>query len=134
VAGVVLEVIDDVLDDLQRFSRSGQFDLILKKLVQIESAPLLVGQPLGGDLATFRKLTFGNRNWRIIFRTAPDGASVSVWVIGDRDDMECYELAKQRVKALGDNPHRQTLEEAIEFFDRQRGKKDDTEAGSAPTS
>jgi len=121
----VLEVIDDVLDDLQRFYTSGNFPLILKKIGQIERNPLQTGLPLGGNLATFRKITFGKRNWRIIFRTTPDGQNVSIWVIGDRDDMECYELAKQRVAALGDNPHRQTIEQAIELFDRERAKKRD---------
>ena len=120
-----LLVVDDVLDDLRRFQRSGEFPRILKKLLQIAADPINCGQPLGRELSTFRKLTFGNRNWRIIFRPDVDGSSVTVWVIGDREDMECYEMAKKRIEALGDSPVRQTLSDAAATFDESLSRVSD---------
>lgn len=116
MAGV--EVIRAVVDDLDRFRTSGHLPAILKKLLQIERNPKTTGHPLGSDLATYRKLTFGDRGWRIIFRPEADGSGALVWVIGDRDDMECYKLAKKRIAAMGDHPFRVRLDAAVELFDR----------------
>jgi hypothetical protein len=114
--------IDDALDDLERFRRSGEYPRILKKLSQIEADPLNVGKPLGQALAIFRKLTFGDRQWRIIFHPDKDGSAATVWVIGDRDDMECYRIAKKRLSALGDSPHRAILAEAVATFDEAHAR------------
>lgn len=115
---MALSLIDDALDDLQRLSRSGNLALILKKLAQIEADPQQVGHPLGGELMTFRKLVFGNRQWRIVFR--PDQSEAVVWVIGSRDDMECYELAKKRIAQFGDTAVRRSLSQAMEILDRSQ--------------
>jgi hypothetical protein len=46
----------------------------------------------------------GDREWRIIFTTNPDETTATVWVVGDRDDAACYELATRRVEALPKDP------------------------------
>ena len=43
----------------------------------------------------------GGRDWRIIFTTDRENTVATVWVIGDRDDGECYAEAARRVEALG---------------------------------
>jgi hypothetical protein len=39
-------------------------------------------------------------------RADPEGSGATVWVIGDRADLECYEIAKRRIATLEDSPHR----------------------------
>jgi mRNA interferase RelE/StbE len=88
----------------------------------IEQAPAEVGEPLSRELATFRKLVFGDRTWRIIWRPEKDG-SATVWVIGDRDDEACYEQAMARIDSLGDNPRRETLSTVIGRLNQRRAAR-----------
>ena len=45
-----------------------------------------------------------------------------MWVIGDREDLECYRIAKKRIAALGDSPHRANLAEAVATFDEAHAR------------
>ncbi len=69
---------------------------------ELEVEPSKRGQPLGsksgGNLTGLRKLVVGDRQFRIVFQLEQDGTVVVVWVIGERADDRCYELALARVK------------------------------------
>src|SRR5713101_5424687 len=98
---VRVELIDEAVDDLVRYSDSGNLPLLLKKLIRLEEVGKEAGLPLGGSLAGWRKIVVSDRNWRIIFTTNPENTVATVWVIGDRNDAECYDVAERRVRALG---------------------------------
>lgn len=107
---VRVELIDEAVQDLQRYAESGNLPLFLKKLLRLEAVGKDAGQPLGGPLTRWRKIVVGDRDWRIIFTMNTDETVATVWVIGDRADAECYAEAQQRVKDLrGTVPEADTL-------------------------
>lgn len=96
-----VELIEEAVEDLRRYAETGNLPLFLKKLLRLEEVGKDAGLPLGGGLTTWRKIVVGDRNWRIIFTTDPKETVATVWVIGNRDDAQCYEDARRRVAALG---------------------------------
>jgi mRNA interferase RelE/StbE len=98
---VRVELIDEAVEDLARYAHSGNLPLFLKKLIRLEEVGEDAGLPLGKGLAGWRKIVVGDRNWRIVFTTNPEKTVATVWVIGDREDSECYDVAQRRVQALG---------------------------------
>ena len=98
---VRVELIDEAVEDLVRYAEAGNLPLFLKKLIRLEEVGKDAGLPLRGDLAGWRKIIVGDRDWRIIFTTDPQDTVATVWVIGDRNDARCYEDALRRVQALG---------------------------------
>lgn len=98
---VRVELIDEAVEDLLRYAESGNLPLFLKKLIRLEEVGKDAGRPLGGGLTGWRKIVVGDRNWRIIFDTDPEETVATVWVVGDRDDAECYKEAHRRVMDLG---------------------------------
>ena len=98
---VRVELIDEAAEDLVRYAETGNLPLFPKKVIRLEEVGKDPGLPLGRSLTGWRKMVVGDRNWRIIFTTNPEETVATVWVIGDRDDAECYEAAQRRVRALG---------------------------------
>lgn len=98
---VRVELIDEAVEDLIRYAESGNLPLFLKKLIRLEEVGKDAGRPLGGALTGWRKIVVGDRNWRIIFDMDPEETVATVWVIGDREDSECYDEAQRRVEELG---------------------------------
>lgn len=96
-----VELIDEAVEDLARYAASGNLPLFLKKLIRLEEVGRDAGLPLGGGLTGWRKIVVGDRSWRIIFTTDPADTVATVWVIGDRDDAACYEVAERRIRNLG---------------------------------
>jgi hypothetical protein len=98
------------------------FPHLLAKLVRLEEVGKDVGLPLGKALTNWRKIVVGDRAWRIIFITNQEETVATVWVIGDRDDAACYELATRRVEALPkDQAHNTSLAGVMyELSQRQR--------------
>ncbi len=100
-----VEVTSDAAEDVRELDGSER-KAVLKALVKLGTEPDKRGQPLGsragGNLATFRKLVVGNRDLRVIYRVAPDGTLVVVFVVAHRADDECYELAAARLKLYED--------------------------------
>ena len=94
-------MIDEAVEDLVRYTETGNLPLFLKKLIRLEEVGPEAGLPLGRGLTGWCKIVVGDRNWRITFTTDPRETVATVWVIGDRDDAECYEAAQRRVRALG---------------------------------
>jgi mRNA interferase RelE/StbE len=99
---VRVELIDEAVVDLAGLAESGNIKQFFKKLLEIEANGAMAGEPLGRNLVGWRKLTVGNRNWRIIFRVSPDETVALVCVVGDREDAACYEEAERRAKEKND--------------------------------
>lgn len=99
---VRVELIDEAVVDLAGLAESGKLKLFCKKLLEIEAHGNKAGEPLGRQLVGWRKLTVGNRNWRIVFRVDPEEEVALICVIGDREDSACYEEAQRRAKEAGD--------------------------------
>lgn len=74
---------------------------VVKKLLQINRDPSQMGEPLGGQLAGYRRLEADRKNLRIIWRVAEDGTAL-VWLVGARSDDECYEEMVERLNSLGE--------------------------------
>ncbi|WP_137724130.1 type II toxin-antitoxin system RelE family toxin [Prescottella subtropica] len=102
-----IELTDDAKDDLADLDKSAQ-KLVVKALRKLESEPSKRGQPLGSrassDLTGFRKLVVGDRQCRIIYRVDADDTVVVIWVIAERADDKCYELAKSRLATWDNRP------------------------------
>ncbi|HET7770283.1 MAG TPA: type II toxin-antitoxin system RelE/ParE family toxin [Chloroflexota bacterium] len=98
---VRVELIDEAVEDLARYVQSGNLPLFLRKLIRLEEVGENAGLPLGRGLTGWPKIIVGDRDWRIIFTVNPEKTVATVWVVGDREDAECYEVAQRRVAALG---------------------------------
>ena len=98
---VRVELTDEAVADLVRYAETGNLPLFLKKLIRLEEVGKDAGLPLGRGLTGWRKIVVGDRNWRIIFTTDVEETVATVWVIGDRDDAECYADAQRQIQAAG---------------------------------
>jgi len=122
---VRVELTDDAVADLARYVETDVFPRLLAKLVRLEEVGKDAGQPLGRDLAGWRKIVVGDRNWRIIFTTDPDETVATVWVIGDRADDAVYAEAQSRVATLAKaQPHAASLAAVMfQLSEAQRSAK-----------
>ncbi|MBA3642571.1 MAG: hypothetical protein H0W59_00660 [Chloroflexia bacterium] len=112
---VRVELIPEAVEDLSGYARTGNLPLFVKKLLRLEEVGPDAGLPLGRGLTGWRKIVVGDRDWRIIFTTDPDTTVATVWVIGDRDDAECYDIAQRRVDALAKTQPRAASLAAVMF-------------------
>ena len=94
-------------EDIRDLDRAAQ-SLVLKALKKLETEPEKRGLPLGskagGNLTSFRKLVVGKQQYRVIYRVEADGDVCVVWVIGERADDACYELAMSRLETYNSDP------------------------------
>jgi mRNA interferase RelE/StbE len=120
---VRVELIDDAIADLAKHAESGKLKSFFKKLLEIEANGLQAGEPLGRDLVGWRKITVGNRDWRIVFRVDRAETVATVCVIGDRDDGACYEEAKRRADDIEDADAASLAESMMELFGSRRERK-----------
>jgi mRNA interferase RelE/StbE len=120
---VRVELIDDAVADLAKHAESGKLKLFFKKLLEIEAKGSRAGEPLGRDLVGWRKLTVGNRDWRIVFRVDKAEAVATVCVIGDRDDGVCYEEAKLRAERLDNDDAASLAESMMELLGSRKERK-----------
>ncbi len=96
----------------------------LKKMLLLETDPH-AGQPLLGTLIGYRKLTVGNRDWRLIWRVTTDerGTTIvdiaEVWAVGARSHAAVYAEMTARVATLPDNPTRRSLHSVITELGRR---------------
>lgn len=124
-----VRLIDPAVDDLARLVRLDPQILrqVLKKLLLLERNPD-AGEPLLGALVGFRKLTVGDRHWRIIWRTTTDGLGhvvveiAEIWAVGARADAAIYAEMEGRVADLPDNPRTQALADVIATLGRAVGE------------
>lgn len=117
----VVRFIDAAFADLQRLARKGDPQVVrwaLKKCLLLERNPE-AGEELRGGLIGYRKLTVGDRDWRIVWRVTHDDAGrpivdvAEVWAVGARSDSEVYAEMEGRVVTLSANPATVPLAEVI---------------------
>lgn len=108
----------------------------LKKMLLLERSPD-AGEPLLGELIGWRKLTVGDRDWRVVWRVSTDteGAVTvtiaEVWAVGARTDAEVYVEMTDRVAAAGQSPTTLALAEVIQILGRH-AQRDDLQPAVEP--
>jgi len=120
---VRVELIDDAIADLAKHAESGKLKSFFRKLLEIEEKGPEAGEPLGRDLVGWRKITVGNRDWRIVFRVDNQSEVATVCVIGDREDGVCYEEAKQRIDKVKNTDAASLAESMMALFGSRKERK-----------
>jgi mRNA interferase RelE/StbE len=120
---VRVELLDEAVADLAKLAEGGKLPLFLKKLVEIEKKGAQAGDPLGKGLVGWRKLTVGNRNWRIVFRVDGNAEVATVCAIGDREDEECYHEASRRAKEAANADAVSLAESMLEVVGSRKARK-----------
>jgi len=119
---------DPAIEDLRQLLRLDPSVLrkVLVKILMLERNAE-AGEPLLGELMGWRKLTVGDRNWRIIWRTKRDESGgqmieiAQIWAIGARSDSEIYEEMKERISVAPASVNTTTLKDVIEMFGPKAG-------------
>ena len=120
---VQVQFIEPAIEDLVRLSKKNKELLrqVLKKILLIERNPL-AGHPLLGGFIGWRKLTVGDRHWRIIWRTHIDESGTviieiaEIWAIGARADSKIYKELRNRLDTLAPDQKVQSLKEVIAYL------------------
>jgi mRNA interferase RelE/StbE len=120
---VRVELIDDAIADLAKYAESGRLKAFFVKLLEIEQKGSEAGEPLGRDLVGWRKITVGNRDWRIVFRLDKRRELATVCVIGDREDGACYEEARQRMGKVENTDAASLAESMMALFGSRKERK-----------
>ncbi|UYM05117.1 type II toxin-antitoxin system RelE/ParE family toxin [Solicola gregarius] len=126
VPGCVARLTDDAVEDLRALFKTDPQIVrwAFKKMLQIERDPS-AGHPLLGSLIGYRKIIFGDRDWRVVWRVAQDEAGdfrvevAEVWAVGYRKDSEVYAEINQRVADADSSPKTKALTEVVELFAKQ---------------
>lgn len=129
-----VRLIEPAVDDLSALLRVDPQIVrqILKKLLLLERDPS-AGNPLLGQLIGWRKLTVGDRHWRIVWRVTTDDTIgqvveiAEVWAAGVRSDGKVYAEMVDRVKTLPRSPKTKKLTEVIKLLGRAAGEATTTE-------
>ena len=116
----VVRLTDPAIEDLAGLVRKDPqiARWALKKMLQLEADPE-AGQPLLGELIGWRKLTVGNRDWRVVWRVSHDRAGgvivdvAEVWAAGARSDGEVYAEMTDRIRTLPDTPRTTALADLV---------------------
>lgn len=117
---------DAALADLTGMVRKGDPQVVrwaLKKCLMLERNPE-AGEELRGALIGYRKLTVGDRDWRVVWRVTHDAEGhpivdvAEVWAMGARSDSEVYDEMNNRVAALSATPATLPLAEVIKRLGR----------------
>lgn len=121
-----MRLTDDAVEDLQDLFKADPQIVrwALKKMIQLERDPR-AGDPLLGGLIGYRKITVGDRDWRVVWRVEQNEAGdylievAEVWAVGYRKDSEVYAEIRQRVADAGSSPKTEALSEVLELFAKQ---------------
>ena len=120
---VRVELIDEAVVDLADQAESGMLRPFFKKLLEIEEHGVAAGAPLGKNLVGWRKLTVGNRDWRIVFRVNRENTVATICVIGDREDAACYEEAKRRAQRAKNADATSLAESMMDLFGTRKQRR-----------
>ena len=126
VSGCLVRLTDDAIEDLGNLFKTDPqiVKWALKKMIQLECDPN-AGDPLLGGLIGYRKITVGDRDWRVVWRIVQDEAGgywvevAEVWAVGYRKDSEVYAEIKHRADTAGASPKTKSLTEVLEMFAKQ---------------
>ena len=121
-----MRLTDDAVEDLQGLFKADPQIVrwALKKMIQLERDPN-AGDPLLGGLIGYRKITVGDRDWRVVWRVEQDAVGdylievAEVWAVGYRKDSEVYTEIRQRIADAGSTPKTRALSEVLELFAKQ---------------
>lgn len=122
----VVRLTDDAVEDLERLMHRGDPQVVrwaLKKMIHLEQNPE-AGDALLGGLLGWRKITVGDRIWRLIWRvTHDDGGAVivdvaEIWAFGARSDAEVYAEMNARIATAPQTPHTQALTDVLATLGR----------------
>jgi mRNA interferase RelE/StbE len=114
---------DPAVEDLSRLDGAALV-WALKKMLLLETSPL-AGEPLLGNLIGYRKLTVGDRDWRVVWRVLSDnrgGVSVEIseiWAVGARSDADVYTEMATRASQLPESPPARSLMSVIDELGRR---------------
>ena len=109
----------------------------LKKMLLLERNPE-AGEPLLGSLVGWRKLTVGDRDWRVVWRVSTDADGritvtiAEVWAVGARTDSEVYAEMTKRVAAAGQSPTTLALAEVVRMLGHH-ARRDDLQPAVEPS-
>jgi len=95
-----IEYFPEALKDLEKLDNSVR-RLVFKQLNKLAISPELgelLGNKAGFDLAGCRKMYVDNKRIRIVYRIFENKIIVEVVAIGERDGMDVYENAAERLK------------------------------------
>ena len=126
VPGCVVRLTDGAVDDLQNLFKADPQIVrwALKQMIQLERDPN-TGDPLLGGLIGYRKITVGDRDWRVVWRVEQDEVGdylievAEVWAVGYRKDREVYAEISQRIARAGSTPKTKALSEVLNLFAKQ---------------
>lgn len=94
-----LKLHDKVYDDLKVLDNTLVIK-VFKKLKQIQQSPQIgenLGNKNGMNLSGFKKVYIDKKRVRIVFEVQDDILTVYTITIGQRDDMEVYKKASDRL-------------------------------------
>jgi mRNA interferase RelE/StbE len=126
VPGCVVRLTDGAVADLTALRKIDPQIVrwAFKKMIHLEQDPR-AGDALLGGLVGYRKITVGDRDWRVVWRVAEDQSGgllvevAEVWAIGYRKEGEVYAEVSRRVAAAGKSPATRALTEVLELFAKQ---------------
>jgi mRNA interferase RelE/StbE len=122
----VVRLTKGAVDDLQTLFKADPQIVrwALKTMIQLERDPN-AGDPLLGGLIGYRKITVGDRDWRVVWRVEQDEVGdylievAEVWAVGYRKDSEVYAEISQRIAQAGSSPKTKALSEVLKLFAKQ---------------
>lgn len=123
-----IRLTDPAIDDLNQLFRLDPSVMrkVLTKMLILE-LNTEAGEPLLGHQMGWRKLSVGDRNWRIIWRVKKDESGgemieiAQVWAIGARSDSEIYIEMKERVASAPPSPETTALFDVLKLFGDKAG-------------
>ena len=109
----------------------------LKKMIHLEQNPE-AGAGLLGGLVGWRKLTVGDRDWRLVWRVTHDESGTvvvdvaEIWAFGARSDAEVYAEMGGRIAAAPETPVTKALADVLATLGRLGADLDPTPEPSPP--